>query len=82
MRMDGKCVLKEAREGKEKKLPEKPEVQNKDWLSKEALFRTEEFIVWVVLFVVVVLLIFFPLKILFSLSKLLRKKTKNLRNLD
>lgn len=45
MRMDGKCVLREAGEGKEKKLPEKPEVQNKDWLSKEALFRTEEFIV-------------------------------------
>lgn len=45
MRMDGKCVLREAREGKEKKLPEKPEVQNKDWLGKEALFHTEEFIV-------------------------------------
>lgn len=45
MRTDGKCVLREAKEGKEKKLPEKPEVQNKDWLGKEALFHTEEFIV-------------------------------------
>lgn len=41
----GKCVLREARKGKEKKLPEKPEVENKDWLGKGALFHTEEFIV-------------------------------------
>lgn len=44
MRMDGKCVLREAREGKEKKFPEKAEVQNKDWLGKETLFHTEEFL--------------------------------------
>lgn len=38
--MGRKYILREAREGKKNKLPEKPEVQNKDWLGKEALFHT------------------------------------------
>lgn len=43
--MGGKYVLREATEGKKNKSPEKPGVQNKDWLGKEALFHTQEFFV-------------------------------------
>lgn len=42
MGMGGKCVLREARKGKNK-LPEKLKVQNKGWLGKEASFHTQEF---------------------------------------
>lgn len=45
MGMGEKYVLRETREGKKNTLPEKPEVQNKDWLGEEALFHTQEFIV-------------------------------------
>lgn len=50
MRMSGKYPLREASEGRWSKLPEKPKLQNKDWLGKEALFHTQEFVVRIAFF--------------------------------
>lgn len=49
--MSGKYLLREASEGRRSKLPEKPKLQNKDWLGKEALFHRQEFVVRIYLFI-------------------------------